>query len=135
LTGRSRRPPTLYAVGLGDPYHFDGGGQRGPAYRQQVRRVDTAPGAVTEDEQTARRTRRTVTLDQGRAVRCGYLGQEATRSTRSTVVRCFGISSFIVIPLGGTSLSLGGTSVVAVSVRHATSIARRSRGVVAPHTP
>src|SRR5439155_284912 len=74
LTGRSRRPPTLYAVGLGDPYHFDGGGQRGPAYRQQVRRVDTAPGAVTEDEQTARRTRRTVTLDQGRAVRCGYLG-------------------------------------------------------------
>jgi len=127
LDGRSRGPATAYPVRLGDPDHLDRGGQRGLPYRPQVRRVDAAPGTVAEDEQTARRTRRTVTLDQGRAVRCGYLGQEATRSTRSIMVRCFGISSSTVRSLCGTS--------VAVSVRHATSMARRSRGVVAPHTP
>ena len=127
LGGRSRATATAYPVRLGDADHLDRGGQRGVAYRPQVRRVDAAPGTVAEDEQTARRTCRSITVDQGRAVRCGYLGQEATRSTRSSVVRCFGISSSTVLWLFGTS--------VAVSVRHATSMARRSRGVVAPHTP
>jgi len=129
LSRRSRRTPPGHPVRLGDPGHRDRGVERGTAYGQQVRRVDAASGTMAEDEQCTRRTRRLVVLDKGRAVRRRYLGQEATRSTSSTTgVRCFGINS-------NTRTGSGATGVSMAPVRHATSIARRSRGVVAPQTP
>ena len=131
LTGRGRCPAPAHPVRLGDAGDRDRGGEHRRADRQQVRRVHPAPGTMAENEQAARRTCGPVQGDQCRAERCGYLGlplQEATRSTRSTIVRCFGISCSTM------RLSAAGASST-FSARHATSIARRSRGVVAPHTP
>lgn len=124
-----RGTPAGDPVRLGDPRHGDVRRERGVEYGQQVRCVDTAPGTVAEDEQTPYPTCRPFVPDRRRTVRRRYFGQEATRSSATSGVRGFGISSRIRMPVSAAGFC------VPFSDRHATSMARRSRGVVAPHTP
>ena len=152
LAGGRGRATTGHPIGLGHPRDREPGRDRRIPNRDEVGCVDAAAGPMAEDQQTDG-SRGTVQADlrlamRGRHTESARLvarrpepdpatgprrglgspgGRQAVGASSRTGVR--GIGS--ITARSGSGVSWLCTS----SLCHATSMARRSRGVVAPHTP